>query len=130
MALGWFELDLLLADNSNLSSDPSSDPSSGSSELCPLWMENYQEFVLELQTNFGPYDPVGDAEHQLRHLSLEDEQHISKYMVEFNRLACQLQGYGDGALQHLFYSRLLDRIKDEISCVGKPHTLPDLRVLA
>ena len=53
MALGWFEPDLLLADNSDLSSNPSSDPSSNSSELRPLWMENYQEFVLELQTNFG-----------------------------------------------------------------------------
>ena len=52
------------------------------------------------------------------------------YVVEFNRLAYQLQGYGDGALQHLFYSGLLDCIKDEISCVGKPHTLPDLCVLA
>ena len=86
MALGWFEPDLLQADNS----DPSSDPSSDSSELHPLWMENYQEFVLELQTNFGPYDPVGDAEHQLRHLSLKNEQRINKYMVEFNCLACQL----------------------------------------
>ena len=74
MALGWFEPDLLQADNSDLSSDPSSDPSSDSPKLHPLWMENYQEFVLELQTNFGPYDPVGDAEHQLCHLSLKDEQ--------------------------------------------------------
>ena len=93
-------------------------------------MENYQEFVLELQMNFGPYDPVSDAEHQLRHLSLKDEQHVSNYMVEFNHLACQLRGYGDGALWHLFYSGLPDCIKDEISCVGKPHTLLDLRVLA
>ena len=38
--------------------------------------------------------------------------------------------YGDGALQHLFYSKLLDCIKDKISCIGKPHTMPDLRVLA
>ena len=115
MALGWFEPDLLLADNSDLSSNPSSDPSSNSSELRPLWMENYQEFVLELQMNFGPYDPVGDGEHQLCHLSLKDEQRISNYMVEFSRLACQLRGYGDGALWHLFYSGLPDRIKDEIS---------------
>ena len=93
-------------------------------------MENYQEFVLELQMNFGPHDPVSDAEHQLHHLSFEDGQRINKYVVEFNRLACQLQGYGDGALRHLFYSGLPDRIKDEISCVGKPHMLPDLRVLA
>ena len=126
MALGWFKPNLLLADNSDLSFNPSSD----SSELRPLWMENYQEFILKLQTYFGPHDPVGDAEHQLHHLSFKDGQHIYKYMVEFNHLACQLQGYGDGALQHLFYSKLLDCIKDKISCIGKPHTMPDLRVLA
>ena len=80
--------------------------------------------------HFGLYDPVGDAKHQLRHLSLKVEQCISKYVVEFNHLACQLRGYGDGTLQHLFYSRLLDCIKDEISCVGKLHPLLDLPVLA
>ena len=93
MALGWFKPDLLLANNSNLSSNPSSNPSFNSSKLCLLWMENYQEFVLELQTNFGPYDLVSNAEHQLCHLSLKDEPRISKYVVEFNCLACQLGGY-------------------------------------
>jgi hypothetical protein len=44
-------------------------------------MENYQEIVLELRTNFGPHDPVGDAEHELHHLSLKDGQHMTKYVV-------------------------------------------------
>jgi hypothetical protein len=118
MALGWFEPNLLLADIS----DPS--------ELHPLWMENSQEFVLELRTNFGPHDPVGDAEHELCHLSLKDGQHVTKYVVEFNRLACQLRGYGDGALQHIFYSGVSDRIKDEISRVGRLCTLSDMHTLA
>ena len=115
MALKWFELDLLLME------DPA---------LCPLWMDNFREFVLELQTNFGPHDPVGDAEHQLDHLSMKDSQHITKYVVEFNRIASQIRGYGEGALWHHFYNSLPDRIKDEISRVGKLPTLTELRQLA
>ena len=53
ITLEWFELDFLLIDDS---------------DLCPFWIENYKEFVLELQINFGPYDPVRDMEHQLDHL--------------------------------------------------------------
>ncbi|KIK19106.1 hypothetical protein PISMIDRAFT_74899, partial [Pisolithus microcarpus 441] len=47
-----------------------------------------------------------------------------------NPRASQVRGYGDGALRHLFYSGLPDRIKDEISRVGKPNTLYGLRALA
>jgi hypothetical protein len=75
MALEWFEPDLLLLD------DPA---------LCPLWMNNFKEFVLELHTNFGPHDPVGDAENDLNHLSMKDSQRITKYVVEFNRIASQI----------------------------------------
>ena len=75
MALEWFEPDLLLME------DPA---------LRPLWMDNFREFVLELQTNFGPHDPIRDAEHQLDHLSMKDGQHITKYVVEFNRIASQI----------------------------------------
>ena len=64
MALEWFELDLLLIE------DPA---------LRPLWQDDFKEFVLELQTNFGPHDPVGDAKHQLDHLSMKDGQQINKY---------------------------------------------------
>jgi hypothetical protein len=47
-------------------------------------MNNYQEFVKELQTNFGPYDPIGDAEVQLMTLDMKDGHRINKYVVEFN----------------------------------------------
>ena len=112
--LAWFEPDLL---NSN---DP---------DLCPLWMDDYKEFIVELQTNFGPPDPVRDAEHQLDHLSMKDHHRINRYLVEFNHYASQVKGYGEGALHHMFYNGLPDQIKDEISCVGKPHTLFELCTL-
>ena len=52
------------------------------------------------------------------------------YIIEFNRLAGQVHGYGDGALCHIFYSGLPDCIKDEISRVGKPCTLNGYHTLA
>jgi hypothetical protein len=61
---------------------------------------------------------------------MKDGQRINKYVVEFNRIASQVRGYGEGALRHHFYNGLPDRIKDEISRIGKPPTLAELRQLA
>ncbi|KAG6326414.1 hypothetical protein ID866_12675, partial [Astraeus odoratus] len=96
MVLQWFEPDLL--------SD--SDPND-----CPLWMDDWKEFVIELQTTFGPHNPVTDAEHELDCLQMKED-------------------YGDGALCHHFYTSLLDHIKDEISHIDKPRTLGELCLLA
>ncbi|KAG6326046.1 hypothetical protein ID866_13043 [Astraeus odoratus] len=105
MALEWFKPDLL---------------SSSDLEDHPLWMDDWKEFIIELQSTFGPHNPVADAKNQLDHLQMKDGQCINKYMVEFNRLASQVHGYGDGALCHYFYSGLPDHIKDEVCQVGKP----------
>ncbi|KAG6327899.1 hypothetical protein ID866_11190 [Astraeus odoratus] len=115
MALEWFELDLLS------SSNPRSHP---------LWMDNWTEFIIELQSTFSPHNPVADAENQLNHLQLKENQQINKYMVEFNQLTSQVSGYGNGAFHHQFYSGLPNCIKDEICHVGKPHNLDDLHYLA
>ncbi|KAG6326404.1 hypothetical protein ID866_12685 [Astraeus odoratus] len=114
MALEWFEPDLL---------------SSSNPEDRPLWMDDWKEFVIELQSTFSPHNLVADAENQLDHLQMKDGQCINKYIVEFNRLASQVHGYGDGALCHYFYSGLPDCIKDEICQVGKLRALEDLRHL-
>jgi len=108
MTLEWFEPDLL---------------NSGNPADCPRWMDSWVHFVAELQSTFGPHDPVADAEHQLEHLRMKDLYHVTRYIVDFNRLASQVQDYGDGALHCLFYSGLPDRLKDEIARVGKPLTV-------
>ncbi|KIK72567.1 hypothetical protein PAXRUDRAFT_21839 [Paxillus rubicundulus Ve08.2h10] len=74
MALEWFKPDLLHVEDL---------------DLCPLWMNNYHKFLLKLQTNFGPHDPVADTEHQLDNLFMKDSQRINKYIVEFNHIASQ-----------------------------------------
>jgi hypothetical protein len=111
MALKWFEPDLL---SDGLSSRPD-------------WMGNYSKFMLELQTNFGPHDPSGDAEMQLEQLNMHEGQHINMYVVEFQRLASQVHGWGDGALRRQFYNGLPARIKDKISHMGKPITLSEFK---
>ncbi|KAG6328341.1 hypothetical protein ID866_10748 [Astraeus odoratus] len=99
MALEWFKPDLL---------------SSSNPEDHPLWMDNWKEFIIELQSTFGPHNLVTDAKNQLDYLQMKDGQCINKYVVEFNRLVSQVCGYGDGALHHYFYSGLPDHVKDEI----------------
>ncbi|KAG6326902.1 hypothetical protein ID866_12187, partial [Astraeus odoratus] len=81
MALEWFKPDLL---------------SSSNPRSCPLWMDDWTEFVIELQSTFSPHNPVADAKNQLDHLQMKE-----------------IRGYGDGTLHHQFYSGLPDCIKDE-----------------
>jgi len=114
MTLEWFELDLL---------------NSGDPADHPRWMVSWVHFVAKLQSTFGPHDPIADAEHQLEHLQMKDAHRITWYIVDFNRLASQVQDYGDGALHRLFYSGLPDHLKDKIARVGKPLTLHGLRAL-
>ena len=56
---------------------------------------------------------------------MKPNQHIAKYLVEFNRLAT-ITGWDNRALRHQFYRGLPACIKDEVSQVGKPITLPEL----
>ncbi|KAG6327353.1 hypothetical protein ID866_11736 [Astraeus odoratus] len=79
---------------------------------------NGDAFVIKLTTNFGPHDPVGNAEHQLNNLLMKDGSHINKYVVKFNHLTTQVHGYGGGALHHIFYNGLLDCIKDKIAHIA------------
>ena len=93
MALEWFEPDLLGA------GDPLNRP---------IWMTDWEEFVIELQTTFGPHDPVADTEHQLDHLRMKENHCANRYVVDFNRITSQIRGYGDSALRHHFYTGLPD----------------------
>ncbi|KAG6325785.1 hypothetical protein ID866_13304 [Astraeus odoratus] len=77
-------------------------------------MDNWKEFIIELQTTFRPHNLVTDAKHELDHLQMKESQHINK----------------DGMLRHHFYTGLPDHIKDEICHVGKPRTLGELHLLA
>ncbi|KIK17448.1 hypothetical protein PISMIDRAFT_111345, partial [Pisolithus microcarpus 441] len=99
MALAWLELDLL-------------NPNGYFNH--PLWMDDFQECLHELTTNFSPHNVVANAIQNLKNLLMKDSSCIPKY----------------GALQHHFYTGLPDCIKDEISHVSKPAALIGLCKLA
>ena len=93
------------------------------------WDDNYKEFVSELQMYFGAPDIIGEAKSKLENLVMKPNQCIAKYLVEFNKLA-SITGWDNCTLQHQFYCGLPGCIKDEVSQVEKPATLPELQTLA
>jgi Zinc knuckle./Retrotransposon gag protein. len=112
-ALEWFEPDILDPDDDNP----------------PEWLSDYKAFVKELKDNFGLFDPTGDAEDRIETLHMRDNQRITKYNVEFNRLASLIE-WDDAALCHKYYQGLPTRIKDDMARVGKPRTMTAMRRLA
>ena len=78
------------------------------------WLTDYSAFVSELQNNFGPHDLEGEAEGGLKNLRMCNTQRITKYLVEFNRLAARVQ-WGDAPLRRQLHNGFPPRIKDEIS---------------
>jgi Retrotransposon gag protein len=90
------------------------------------WSDNWEAFLDELHTNFGPYDKTGDAEHELTNLCMRDNQRISDYLVHFSGLAlCCF--WGEPVLRYRFYKGLPSRIKDKLSKGKKPRTLQVLK---
>ena len=100
---------------------------SGLTDTYPLWLDNWNSFVDELQDNFGPFDESADVEHDLTNLRMKDTQRISDYLVRFNSLAVRCS-WGESALRYRFYEGLPAHLKDEI-CKGdgKLTTLAELR---
>jgi hypothetical protein len=92
----------------------------------PEWFDNWETFLDELHTNFGPYDEIGDAEHELTNLCMRDNQPVSDYLVRFSELALRCS-WGEPALRYRFYKGLPPRIKDELSKGKKPRTLQVLK---
>ncbi|KIN97840.1 hypothetical protein M404DRAFT_45390, partial [Pisolithus tinctorius Marx 270] len=66
MALAWFKPDLLNPENYD----------------CPLWMDDYHEFLHELTTNFSLHGTIADTIQQLKNLTMKDGSQITKYMDE------------------------------------------------
>jgi hypothetical protein len=97
--------------------------------LQPSWLSDWSTFVDQLRVNFGPHDPTGEAEAELERLHMKENHRITKYNVDFARLAAQCE-WGEAALRYQYYRGLPARIKDEISRIGKPVLLSGLRKLA
>ena len=54
------------------------------------WMTEWDEFVRQLKVNFGPPDPVGDAEEGLDMLRMRDNQRIATVSIMLSLTVWQL----------------------------------------
>ena len=106
-ALSWFEPGLM--DHSNSAH----------------WMWDFEAFISELEVNFGPHDPVGDAEKALTEISMKENSRIVKYNVEFWKLASRVD-WNESALTARYFRGLPLRLRTEVLRDGKPTTLPKL----
>jgi len=92
------------------------------------WINDWNEFVTELQTHFGLADLKGEAAELLENLHMKPSDRITTYNVEFMRLSSCLN-WGNDLLVYRFYKGLPDRLQDKISELpaGKPKKLAVLR---
>jgi Ty3 transposon capsid-like protein len=93
------------------------------------WMWNYPAFLSELEDNFGPHDPVGDAEKSLNELQMKKSTRIVKYNVDFWELASRVD-WNESALSDRYFRGLPLRLRTEVLRGGKPETLAALRLKA
>ena len=105
-ALGWFEPALF-------------------SLALPAWVNNWDLFRMELEANFGPFNPVGEAKAEIETLVMAEGSCSAIYFVEFNRLASRIQ-WDDHALLRQVYKGLAHRIKNEMVHHDWPVMLLDL----
>ena len=108
-ALSWFEPRLF---------DPS----------LPTWVHHWDLFCTELESNFGPFNPVGEAEAEIETLVMAKGACSTMYFMEFNHLVSHIQ-WGDHALFQQAYKGLARCIKNEMVHHNRPATLLDLHKL-
>ena len=56
----------------------------------PPWLSNFDLFLEELQTNFGVYNPVGEAEAKLEEFHMQENHHAMQYFIKFMQLATRV----------------------------------------
>ena len=88
----------------------------------PAWVNDYGAFVQELSDHFGPYHFRGDAETALSNLTMKDSQRITRYIVEFNKLAARTN-WNEPALRDKFFRGLPLHLHTDLLKSGKPKSL-------
>src|SRR5882724_3867842 len=94
----------------------------------PIWLSDLNLFIEELETNFGTYDPVSEAEAELEGLRMHESHQATNCFIKFQQLAARVQ-WGEAALCSQAYNGLAKCIKDDMVHHEKPNTLSSLQKL-
>ena len=87
-------------------------------------MLDFKLFCKELRTVFGNPDEVATAECHL--YALRQKGSVTSHVTEFMRHSIIVK-WNDQARSAQFYRGLEDLVKDEISCIGRPHEFKELQ---
>ena len=79
----------------------------------PAWVDNWDIFHMELESNFSLFDLVREAEAEIETLVMAEGSRSVIYFMEFNRLASHIQ-WDDHALLWQAYKGLACHIKNEM----------------
>ena len=90
----------------------------------PPWLSDFDLFLEELEANFGPYDPVSEAEAEVEGLRMHESHQAMKYFIKFKQLAACVE-WGDASL-HQQNNGLSKHIKDDMVHHAKWTTLTGL----
>jgi len=94
--------------------------------MSTAWLSSTRVFIDEPCRLFSLRDPVNEATVRIENLRYKDTGKAVKYTLDFNRDA-PCTGWNDKALYRQFYKGLPDRLKDELTQIGKPETLIPLQ---
>jgi len=94
--------------------------------MSTAWLSSTLMFIDELRCLFGLCDPVNEATVRIENLRYKDAGKAVKYTLDFNRDAL-CTGWNDKALYQQFYKGLPDRLKDELTRIGKAEMLIPLQ---
>ena len=79
----------------------------------PPFLADWPLFRIQLLMHYGEPDPAKSAATRLRSLKMQENHHVQKYTVEFERDEATT-GWNETALMSQYYSGLADRIKDTL----------------
>ena len=71
----------------------------------PIWMTSSLALIQQLYLHFGPRDSARVAAIKLDRLQMQNNQWVSKYVVEFNAVAAKTS-FSDATLLHRFHQGL------------------------
>ena len=71
----------------------------------PIWLSDFKLFIKELETNFGTFNPEGEAKAELKQLCMHENHQATKYFNKLQQLSTCVR-WGDTALRWQAYNGL------------------------
>ena len=96
--------------------------------LRPTWFHSWDEFKAILCLTWGLEDPEGAAESDLKHLVMNDKDHVNYFTSKFRAIQYRLPSWSDRNFRNVYYAALAPRIRNQFVSAGRvpPATLAEL----